>query len=174
MGYSHSLADLAPRLFPFFRHTISTVRLTVVKTLHSFMSISSLSQEWIGVPFLSLLFQNLVVEERPDIRAATLATWKAAMPIVCSSVERAELSVPQPTLLGWYQTLMMPIGVPIDASTFYHASLSDGGGERHNVDKHMLAQDLSLVTADVVMQARLASASAQAALIAAWPATVSL
>jgi TATA-binding protein-associated factor len=136
------------------------------------MSISSLSQEWISVFFLSLLFQNLVVEERSDIREATLAAWKESLHIVCSSAERAETTVPQPTLLSWYQILMTPLGVAIDTSSFYHVSLSDGGGERHNVDKHMLAQDLSLVSADVVMQTRLAGARALASLIAAWPIPV--
>ncbi|POV96247.1 hypothetical protein PSTT_15759 [Puccinia striiformis] len=36
----HTLPSLIPRLFPFFRHTISNVRLSVVKTIHVFLNMA--------------------------------------------------------------------------------------------------------------------------------------
>lgn len=69
---SQSLNTLAPTLFSFFRHTITSVRLAVVKTLHSFLSVPTLPKEWIAPDFLRLVIQNLVVEERTDIRNATM------------------------------------------------------------------------------------------------------
>lgn len=171
----HPITTLAPTLFPFFRHTIANVRLAVVKTLHTFMTVEHLSRAWITVPFLRLLFQNLVVEERLDIRQATLATWRETLSILSSTPGWMESCVTQPILLEWYAVLMTPLGLPLDASSFYDPTVgTDSGGpsERHNVDKNMLAQDLSLITIEVVIQARLAASSALAYIVAFWPLTV--
>ena len=73
--FRHPITDLVP-LLP---HTIGNVRLAVAKTLHTFMSVASLPRGWMGVPFLHLLFQNLLVGERCDIHEATLTIWKDAL-----------------------------------------------------------------------------------------------
>ncbi|KAG8217266.1 hypothetical protein J3R82DRAFT_5359 [Butyriboletus roseoflavus] len=167
------LSDLAPTLFPFFRHTIPNVRLAVVKTLSSFMTVSSLPRDWIATPFLRLLFQNLIVEERSDIRSASLSSWRTALEVISSTPGLIKRVVKQQTVLEWYAVMMTPLGVPIDASTFHHPTFAEDGTdavpERHNVDKNMLAQDLSLVSSELILQARIASATALAYLIVYWP-----
>ncbi|KAH9857622.1 SNF2 chromatin remodeling protein [Lenzites betulinus] len=165
---------LAPTLFPFFRHTIANVRLAVVKTLHTFMMVEHLSRAWITVPFLKLLFQNMIVEERSDVRQATLSTWRETLSILSSTSGWMESCVTQQLLLEWYAVLMTPLGLPLDGSSFYDPTVGAENGapsERHNVDKNMLAQDLSLISIEVVIQARLAAASAMAHIIAFWPST---
>ena len=167
---------LAPTLFPFFRHTISNVRLAVVKTLHSFMSVPSLPKDWIAVPFLRLLFQNLIVEERADIRRATLAAWRLVLSILRAKPKELESMLTQPLQLEWYAVLMMPLGMPLDVATFYDPLVSAGGHdtpERHNVDKNMLAQDLVLVPVGTVLCARVSAATALAHIVAVWPIDVS-
>ena len=171
----HPITVLAPTLFPFFRHTIANVRLAVVKTLHTFMTVESLPRAWITVPLLRLLFQNLIVEERSDIRQATLSAWRETLSIMSATSGWMESCITQQILLEWYAVLMTPLGLPLDASTFYDPTVgADSGGpsERHNVDKNMLAQDLSLIPIEVVIQARLAASSALAHIIACWPSTV--
>ncbi|KDQ59577.1 hypothetical protein JAAARDRAFT_77653 [Jaapia argillacea MUCL 33604] len=170
---SRSLTDLAPTLFAFFRHTISNVRLAVVKTLASFMTVTSLPRDWVSAPFLRLLFQNLVVEERSDVRDATLSAWRTALSVLTSSTGWLENVATQQLLLEWFAIVMTPLGVPIDTNTFYRPFDvdHDGGAERHNVDKNMLAQDLSLVTLEIVLKARVSAATALACLIVSWPAT---
>lgn len=76
------LTALAPTLFPFFRHTIPNVRLAVVKTLLSFMAVPTLPRDWIAAPFLRLLFQNLIAEERSDIRDASILNF---LPVLLQS-----------------------------------------------------------------------------------------
>ncbi|KAF8969946.1 SNF2 superfamily chromatin remodeling protein [Flammula alnicola] len=166
------LSTLAQTLFPFFRHTIPNVRLAVVKTLDSFMVVPSLPTDWVATPFVSLLFQNLVCEERSDIRDASLAAWKTALLILSSSPGRMENVITQQLILDWYSIVMTPIGVTIDASAFHSPSLTSEGAvpvERHNVDKNMLAQDLSLITIEVTFKARIATATALACLMVFWP-----
>ncbi|KIY66070.1 SNF2 chromatin remodeling protein [Cylindrobasidium torrendii FP15055 ss-10] len=169
------LSKLACALFPFFRHTIPTVRLAVVETLQSFIRVESLPRDWISMPFLCLLFQNLVVEERPDIREMTLSTWKLALS-VCR--DRTDTIITPELILQWYAMVMTPLGVAIDASAFYRPvePTTDGAVvvvERHNVDKHMLSQDLGLISIEITLKARVAAATALAHLIAYWPAEIS-
>ncbi|THH31546.1 hypothetical protein EUX98_g2662 [Antrodiella citrinella] len=173
VSVSQPLSVLAPTLFPFFRHTIFNVRLAVVKTLHSFMSVPSLSKEWITLPFLKLLFQNLIVEERPEIREATLSAWRLVLSILRATPGWMESILTQQVQLEWYAILMMPLGMPLEVSTFYDPLVSAGGmdtPERHNVDKNMLAQDLALVPVGTVLCARVATATALAHIVVVWPA----
>ncbi|KAI6111007.1 hypothetical protein F5141DRAFT_1111960 [Pisolithus sp. B1] len=167
------LIELAPMLFPFFRHTISNVRLAVVKTLLSFMTVPSLPRDWVSTFFLRLLFQNLIVEERADIRAASLQAWRTALEVISGNQDLMKQIVQQQTVLDWYAVMMTPLGVPIDSSTFYRPTFGDDGPgdttERHNVDRNILAQELALVSPEVNLQARVAAATALAFLIAYWP-----
>ena len=170
------LSHLAPTLFPFFRHTISNVRLAVVKTLYSFMSVSSLPRDWLTVDYLRLLFQNLVVEERTDIRDATLDAWRLVFDILSAGNLWLQTVVTQQLLLGWYEMMMVPLGQPMSKALFYDPAATSPGAdlaERHNVDKNMLAQDLTLVPIEIVIQARVASAQALAYVTACWPESVS-
>lgn len=140
------------------------------------MAVPSLPRDWIAAPFLRLLFQNLIVEERADIRDASLAAWRTALTILGRLPDGMQDILSQPVILEWYAIMMTPLGVPIDSSTFYHPSNQTGGDvapERHNVDKNMLAQDLSLISVAVTMKARIAAATALAYIIVCWPANVS-
>ncbi|KAJ7491285.1 SNF2 superfamily chromatin remodeling protein [Mycena latifolia] len=166
------LTTLAPTLFPFFRHTIPNVRLAVVKTLASFMAVPTLPRDWIAAPFLRLLFQNLIAEERADIRDASLAAWRMALTVLAGTPGWMDTVVTQQLILDWYAIMMTPLGVAIDPATFYRPSMETAGNaapERHNVDKNMLAQDPSLITNEVTLKARVAAATALAQLIVFWP-----
>ncbi|KAF8078067.1 SNF2 superfamily chromatin remodeling protein [Lyophyllum atratum] len=166
------LSTLAPTLFPFFRHTIPNVRLAVVTTLGSFMAVSSLSREWIAAPFLRLLFQNLIAEERSDIRDASLSAWRTALAIMTTTPDWILSIITQQLVLEWYEIVMTPLGVSIDPANFYRPTPAADGDltERHNVDKNMLAQDPSLITPEVTLKARVSAATALAYLISSWPA----
>lgn len=169
------LTTLAPTLFPFFRHTIPNVRLAVVATLRSFMAVSSLSKEWIDTSFLRLLIQNLIVEERSDIRDASLTAWKTAISIIAADPAWMCRVITQELVLDWYAVVMTPLGVPLDPTKFHAVITADGGAplERHNVDKNMLTQDPSLITPEITLKARVSTATALAYLISLWPVVVS-
>jgi TATA-binding protein-associated factor len=140
------------------------------------MTVPSLPREWLATPFLRLLFQNLVVEERSDIRDATLAAWRTVLSILSANSGWLENVITQQQLLEWYAILMTPLGVGIDVSTFYYPTLAadgmDAAPERHNVDKNMISQDLSLVTVEVTIKARIAAAIALAYLMVFWTTLV--
>ncbi|KIO27459.1 hypothetical protein M407DRAFT_23275 [Tulasnella calospora MUT 4182] len=184
---SQPLTVLAPILFPFFRHTITTVRLAVVNTFVSFLGVRALVGEWISQHFVRLLFQNIIVEEKHDIREASFTAWKASidcltqMPIgedgnsditmlgtngQARLKSRLEIIVPD-ALLPWFTILMNPIGVPLDPGQFYQPI--NGPALLHNVDKPMLAQDLSLVSEEWILRGRVTACKAMGYLMAVWP-----
>jgi TATA-binding protein-associated factor len=151
------------------------VRLAVVKTLTSFMVVPTLPRDWIAAPFLRLLFQNLIAEERTDVRDASLAAWRMALTVLAGTSGWLDTVVTQQLVLEWYAIMMTPLGVAIDASVFYRPSMEMAGNtvaERHNVDKNMLAQDQALITNEVTLKARVAAATALAQLILFWPSNV--
>jgi TATA-binding protein-associated factor len=58
-----SFTLLVPRLYPFLRHTITSVRLAVLKALLTFANLDGeSSQGWLSGRILRLIFQNLLVE----------------------------------------------------------------------------------------------------------------
>ncbi|KAN0061939.1 TATA-binding protein-associated factor mot1 [Thecaphora frezii] len=167
-----SLSDLIPRLFPFFRHTITSVRLSVLNALKVFLIVPSLPKDWIDDRVLRLLLQNLVVEERMPIRRASSEAWSHALAHV--SQDAAKLSaLLLPYIGNFFRIIMTPLGSPIDFGLFYNPSSGLSGGvgasNRHNVDKNILAQDLSLVGVDTVIRGRLGAAEALGAAMANWP-----
>lgn len=86
-------------------------------------------------------------------------------------------TVSSPLISDWYALMLQPWGQPLDPTLFYHPPLhaaqdgldDDKKQERHNVDKAMMAQDVALVTTEVIWDARITSARAMGHLIAIWP-----
>lgn len=139
------------------------------------MDVDSLPKDWVATPFVRLLYQNLICEERADIRDASLLAWQTMLVILSSIPGRMQEVIHQQLILDWFASVMTPLGVPINVSTFFNPSLAidiAAPPERHNVDKNMLSQDLSLISVEVILKARIATASALAYLIVLWPAEV--
>ncbi|GAA6037551.1 hypothetical protein NBRC10512_002557 [Rhodotorula toruloides] len=164
---------LIPRLFPFFRHTITSVRLAVLHTLLVFVRLPSVNSSWIDVGLLRLVYQNLIFEERPDIRRASEQLWLACLYSFGASSAAVQMLVAysSPVLSAWFALLTSPIGTPINPALLWSAttSLSGHGGMVHNVDKPMLKQDLALVSVEAITRGRIAGATALGALLAIWP-----
>ncbi|GAA5949726.1 hypothetical protein JCM21900_003274 [Sporobolomyces salmonicolor] len=170
------LPHLIPRLFPFFRHTITSVRHAVLNTLLVFLLLPSLPPStWVDSRLYRLLFQNLILEGRTEIRAASEKAWRSCVATAARTPEAlARLAQEVQSLLaGWFAMLGSPIGVPMETSLFWSARESlagNGVGVVHNVDKPMLNQDLALVSVDAVLRGRITGATAMGTLVASWPA----
>jgi hypothetical protein len=179
-----SLNDLIPRLYPFFRHTIVAVRLAVPQALHLFLTSPAIQTiDWVDARLFRFLYQNLIIEERYEIRTATLQTWVALLDKIgrtSSTTEAAEqfLEAHTKAFLGeWVAIAMSPPGVPLDANLFLKAAAmaparvsktgkaADAQAISHNVDKNAMAQDLSLISADEVLKNRIDAAQALALLV---------
>jgi TATA-binding protein-associated factor len=169
---SHSLTQLAPLLFPFFRHTISGVRLTVVRTLHDFITVQSLPSDWIDTTFLRLLFQNVLLEERDDVRGLSVQTWRLSLQRVMPNITDVNSLIPVVVFRDWIECCTTPIGNELDTKRLFVLNAFNDSGEAHNVDKNMIYQDLSLLSEHVVWQARIATAQCLAILANILPLEV--
>lgn len=151
-------SKLAPLIYPFFRHTITSVRLSVLRTLSVFLARADVDQasDWIDDRVFRLLFQNLIVEEKVHIRAATKEVWQTALRIASKTSGHFQ-KILAPHLDSLTKILMTPLGTPFDYSLFFSAVLDTTATNRghYNVDKSILAQDLSLVGVDAVIRGRL-------------------
>ncbi|KAK5173822.1 TATA-binding protein-associated factor mot1 [Saxophila tyrrhenica] len=73
-----SFEDLVPRLYPFLRHTIRTVRSAVLRALLTFINIEGVDTKgWIKGRALRLVYQNLLVERDDDVLKLSLEVWNA-------------------------------------------------------------------------------------------------
>ncbi|KAI8967520.1 hypothetical protein BDF20DRAFT_899694 [Mycotypha africana] len=113
-----SLAELVPRLHPFFRHTIASVRLAVLNTLSTFIDCGT-SAEWVDERVYRLVFQNLIVEEKPEIITRTLAVWEGLT--ISGKVNNQLILQGTGNWLGsWFEITMTPIGQPLDVAAYFY------------------------------------------------------
>ncbi|GAP89624.2 putative tata-binding protein-associated factor mot1 protein [Rosellinia necatrix] len=72
-----SFTLLVPRLYPFLRHTITSVRLAVLKALMTFVDLGEESQGWLDGKILRLVFQNILVERDSETLKMSVQLWTA-------------------------------------------------------------------------------------------------
>ncbi|KAL3471552.1 hypothetical protein BJX99DRAFT_21929 [Aspergillus californicus] len=71
-----SFGNLVPRLYPFLRHTITTVRSAVLRALTTFLQLEGEgTTDWVDGKALRLIFQNLLVERNEGVIKLSLQVW---------------------------------------------------------------------------------------------------
>ncbi|KND04710.1 DNA-binding ATPase [Spizellomyces punctatus DAOM BR117] len=182
-----SLQELIPRLYPFFRHAIVSVRQAVLRTVATFVDVTYGSNgSWVTMELLRLVFQNFIIEERKDIGESTSEVWKKLMRFMeaYNAREPGQLkTVTLSVLPAWFALVMTPVGSPLDLRFFYspgasqsskpqgvHGKKRRGDTDGFNVsphDKAMAEQDLTVISRDDVIRGRLAGATALGGLVCA-------
>lgn len=153
MASSADQRSLISRIYAFMRHPIASVRLAVAKALLVLMTVPDLPHDWIKTDVLSLLFQNLVLEDRQDVRAVSSEALEAGFGGTALDATVA------PKIDDWYSIAMTPVGVPLDEALFIGRRVRG-----HDVDKAMFAGDMSLISTELVLETRISAAKALASL----------
>ena len=110
---SNSFEYLVPRLFPFFRHSITNVRKAVLRTILEFLSIGSdVTKKWINSKALRLIFQNLLVEQNMDVLELSVLVYNKLLKEIDQNSELESME----TIFGCHfqpllTLLMTPIGI---------------------------------------------------------------
>lgn len=196
-----SFAVLIPRLFPFLRHTIRTVRLAVLRALRTFLSIrQDRGTSWISARAMRLIFQNVLFEQVDEVRELSLQVWG----LLLSSISPAELrDMLHESILPIASLLFTPIGtsrnnVALESSFIIRPSgsvwapanvrqetttgkrgkkkevedWSAAQNKPHNLDGPVIRGDVDLVGEHVMIKSRISGATAFGQLIASWPEEV--
>lgn len=177
-GSDQSITHLIPRLYPYFRHTIAHVRLAVVQSLNILLTADRLPHAWADERLLHLLFRNLVLEERDDIRKATHKTWDAAVDLGRTAAHWIERNA-LPHLALWLNIAMVPIIDGLTKAVFFEADkaagkIEESEGHSYDVDKHVLACDLGIVSYETLIRNRVESVAKLAVIGACEQSTATM
>ena len=108
----HSFTSLVPRLYPFLRHTITSVRSAVLRALQTFLRIGSQdTRGWVNGRILRLVYQNLLVERNETTLNLSLEVWNALLEAL---VERDDSEATSEFLEHMHDFLILalhPIGI---------------------------------------------------------------
>lgn len=108
----HSFQELIPRLFPFLRHTITTVRAAVLRALITFLGLEGTGTDtWIDKKALQLVFQNILLERDEGVLRLSLQLWDAILKTLVSGTNKLPVHLGE-TLDKIIPLTLTPIGVP--------------------------------------------------------------
>ncbi|KAI1777650.1 hypothetical protein F4818DRAFT_447796 [Hypoxylon cercidicola] len=121
-----SFTLLVPRLYPFLRHTITSVRLAVLKALMTFVNLGAESQGWLDGKILRLAFQNILVERDQDTLSMSMELWVALVKCLAKNPEALAREF-APHIDALMQLTLHPVGVsrnpiPMNGSLFIKPS----------------------------------------------------
>ncbi|KAI5202704.1 hypothetical protein AUEXF2481DRAFT_4463 [Aureobasidium subglaciale EXF-2481] len=122
-----SFSELVPRLYPFLRHTISTVRSAVLRALLTFVNIDGEDAKcWVDGRALRLVYQNLLVERNETVLKLSLQVWYALLDILSKNPDKFAIEF-EPHVAPLVTLTFHPIGVsrhpiPMDATLFIRPS----------------------------------------------------
>ncbi|RDW34103.1 hypothetical protein B0I72DRAFT_127595 [Yarrowia lipolytica] len=186
MDPSQDFRNLVPRLYPFFRHSITNVRKSVLTTMLTLLGVGKGDGKtpWVTTHLLRLVFQVLLVEQNPSVTALAHELWTALL----AAAPSEELT--KFPFVGYLSLLMTPIGVArhshkMETSLFVKPSggiysvdkntkrktttdkETDWGSQQLvvNIDNPILLGDISIVPYDVFLRIRVTSAGAFAQLL---------
>lgn len=119
---------LVPRLYPFFRHTITSVRLSVLKALAKFLSVAHRgTMGWIDGRLVRLMFQNILVERNEGVLKESFAAFHELVEFVrAQGYQKYEESL-VPHIQQMIKANLQPIGqsrhpIPMDQTLFIKPS----------------------------------------------------
>jgi TATA-binding protein-associated factor len=108
-----SFAHLVPRLFPFLRHTITSVRAAVLRALLTFLGIKTPgAADWVDDKALRLIFQNILLERNEEVLQLSSQVWSALLDALAERSSTALVTHLEKILDPLVTLTVHPIGVP--------------------------------------------------------------
>lgn len=122
----YMLSTMAPRLWPFMRHSITSVRYSAIRTLERLLeagykknaSVPSTSSFWpsfILGDTLRIVFQNLLLESNEEILRCSESVWRLLVQCPVEDLETAAGSY----ISSWIELATTPYGSSLDASKMF-------------------------------------------------------
>ncbi|KAK5071960.1 TATA-binding protein-associated factor mot1 [Lithohypha guttulata] len=187
---------LVPRLYHFLRHTITSVRLSVLKALIKFLEVAEQgAMGWINGTLLRLLFQNILVERNEGVLKQSFAAFHGVVEFVKKRGYEHYAIMVSAHIQPMIHANLQPIGqsrnpIPLDPTLFvdssgnsFHAKIkrrrtSDVSSKKrkreepqeqtmsHNTDGHIMSGDVDIVGLEAMMRTRIYASKALGELLA--------
>ncbi|KAG8375288.1 hypothetical protein BUALT_Bualt10G0084800 [Buddleja alternifolia] len=119
------LSTLAPRLWPFMRHSITSVRLSAIRTLERLLEAgyrksisdgsSSFWPSFIVGDTLRIVFQNLLLESNEEIQQCSERVWNLLLKCQVEDLANAAKSY----FSSWIELATTPFGSQLDATKMF-------------------------------------------------------
>ncbi|KAF2477016.1 uncharacterized protein BDR25DRAFT_208611 [Lindgomyces ingoldianus] len=133
---SQSFHELVPRLFPFLRHTITSVRAAVLRALLTFLNIEGPGTDgWIDSKALRLIFQNILLERNEGVLRLSLQLWDAIIARLVDGTNELPTHL-GPILDAIIPLTLTPIGVPRHPIAMDHSLLIRPSGQLFSPPAH--------------------------------------
>ncbi|XP_011047059.1 PREDICTED: TATA-binding protein-associated factor BTAF1 isoform X2 [Populus euphratica] len=122
----YMLSTLAPRLWPFMRHSITSVRHSAIRTLERLLeagykrnisepSSTSFWSSFILGDTLRIVFQNLLLESNDEILRCSERVWRLLIQCPAEDLEAAASSY----MASWIELTTTPYGSPLDSTKMF-------------------------------------------------------
>ncbi|KAF3963659.1 hypothetical protein ACB098_12G153000 [Castanea mollissima] len=122
----YMLSTLAPRLWPFMRHSITSVRYSAIRTLERLLEAGS--KRNIPEPYntsfwpsfilgdtLRIVYQNLLLESNEEILQCSMRVWRLLLQCPVEDLENAARSY----MSSWIELATTPYGSALDATKMF-------------------------------------------------------
>ncbi|XP_051210704.1 TATA-binding protein-associated factor BTAF1 isoform X2 [Lolium perenne] len=142
LAYSENpyvLATLTPRLWPFMRHSITSVRRSAIRTLERLLEVGNTGSSAGNTPStfwptsilgdsLQVVFQNILLESNDEILRSSERAWKLLLQCPAKDLECAAVSY----FSNWVQLATSPYGTALDSTKmFLPVALPRGENSSH-------------------------------------------
>ena len=124
----HSFTNLVPRLYPFLRHTITSVRSAVLRALQTFLQIGGgNTRGWVNGKILRLVYQNFLVERNEATLNLSMEVWNSLLDALVQKADHDATSEFLDHLPNLLKLALHPIGtsrnpLPIELCYFMKPS----------------------------------------------------
>ncbi|WAQ95248.1 BTAF1-like protein [Mya arenaria] len=142
---SKPLTELVPRLLPFFRHNIVSVRKAVLETVNTLVQVSSEKDpacSWLPSvlqPLLCHIYQRSLLETSPEILRLIPSVWGRVLE---KATPLSLVAVATPWMGVWLSLAMQPSKIPYDHSFLVEAKHPGRGPDSvSHRSRHSLEQD---------------------------------
>lgn len=185
MDPSQSFDVLVPRLYHFLRHTITSVRMSVLKALTQFLDVADQdAMVWIDGLLVRLLFQNILVERNEGVLKQSFAAFEKVVAFIKKRGFANYASSLIPHFQPMIQANLQPIGqarapIPLDPTLFVDAAgnslhvksrarrgsdpptkkrkreEAEEQNHTHNTDGHIMSGDIDIVGIETMIRTRI-------------------
>ncbi|XP_055877074.1 TATA-binding protein-associated factor 172-like [Biomphalaria glabrata] len=139
-----SLTDLTPRLWPFFRHSIVSVRKAALETFYTLltMKIGEMTCQWL-IPIyqdaIRHIYQRSILEEKSELLPLIVKVWTSLLE--CANMDYL-YALAVPWLGVWLAFLMQPPRLAYDPSLLIEAKHKPRENRKSHTEMRHIVQDV--------------------------------